>query len=115
MSGVEQDVDVAFSSFDLAAQQGDASVMNNLGNMYEKGWGADPDREKALELYAKGAQFGNQLARDNLQRFKATTSESGRQILSMPPSRAHAIPMNDDVPLSPGEPTAVSITERDTI
>jgi TPR repeat protein len=44
--------------------------------MYEMGWGTRADKNKAIELYTKAAQKGNQLARDNLRRLGVAVPET---------------------------------------
>ena len=89
-TGAKRDLSAAFLFFSWAAQTGDVSAMNNLGTMYEKGWGTNSDRKKALELYAKAADLDNQLARDNLQRLRATFAEPGMTLPSTPESSTSA-------------------------
>ncbi len=48
--------------------------MNNLGGMYEMGWERAPTRRRAVELYTRAAELGNQLAVDNLRRIGAPVS-----------------------------------------
>lgn len=61
-TGVKRDLPAAFAFLSLAAEQGDASAMNSLAGMYEKGLGTDADRKKAIELYAKAARVGSRLS-----------------------------------------------------
>jgi TPR repeat protein len=44
--------------------------------MYEMGWGTRADKKKAVEMYTKAAQKGNQLARDNLRRLGVAVPET---------------------------------------
>ena len=43
-----------------------SKAMNNLGFMYEQGWGCDADQEVAVEWYAKAAERGLAQAQFNL-------------------------------------------------
>jgi TPR repeat protein len=49
--GVAQDYHKAAELFTLAANQGDASALNNLGMIYSNGIGVAQDFNKAAELY----------------------------------------------------------------
>ena len=61
-----------FKLFERAANQGDGWGLNNLGGMYEMGWGAPRNRDKAVELYRQAAAKGIAAAQENLQRLSAT-------------------------------------------
>ncbi|MGA8657757.1 MAG: hypothetical protein WB586_16550, partial [Chthoniobacterales bacterium] len=49
-----------------AADTGHAVAMNNLGWLYQNGWGVAQDYAKARECYQKAADAGNALAMNNL-------------------------------------------------
>jgi TPR repeat protein len=49
-----------------AADKGDTSAQNDLGWLYENGWGVSKDLEKAAELFQKAADKGNASAQHNL-------------------------------------------------
>ena len=48
---------------------GEISVENNLGVCYENGQGVPKDLQKAIELYRKSAEQGNEIAINNLKRL----------------------------------------------
>jgi hypothetical protein len=48
------------------ATAGDAEAQNNVGEIYHKGLGTDPDYAKAAQWYAKAAAQGNRRAQINL-------------------------------------------------
>ncbi len=49
-----------------AAEQGDASALNNLGCMYLVGDGVEEDTEKAFKLFHKSAEIGNDSSQYNV-------------------------------------------------
>ena len=117
-TGVKRDLLAAFAFLSLAAEQGDASAMNSLAGMYEKGLGTDADREKAIELYAKASQAGNQPARDNLQRLDVTSSEAATMIPSRSMSAANAIraPANGTAEISsPGKSKGIEVARGNAV
>src|SRR6185503_18106986 len=70
--------------------------MNNLGGMYEMGWGTPADKNKAIEAYTKAAQKGNQLARDNLRRLGVAvpdTADAGGALTTNTPGAAPEAPI----------------------
>jgi TPR repeat protein len=67
--GVERNVGEAFKLFELAANQGDGWGLNNLGGMYEMGWGVTKNREKAAGYYKQAAEKGIESAQANLERL----------------------------------------------
>jgi Sel1 repeat len=116
-TSVQRDLDAAYLYFSVAAGQGDVSATNNLGRMYEEGWGTEPDRNRALELYARAALLGSELARDNLQRLRAAISKADRPIDSAPRKKAAVIAVlpNEVVArLGSAKPKTISVTEHDT-
>lgn len=62
----------AFRLYQLAAAQGQAMAMNNVGYLYEGGQGTSKDRAKAIEWYRKAAAKGLELAKTNLKRLGET-------------------------------------------
>ena len=54
-----------------AAKAGDAWGLNNLGSMYEMGWGTTKDIAKAKEFYGQAAAKGNASAAANLKRLQS--------------------------------------------
>jgi hypothetical protein len=62
-------VNEAFKLFELAANQGDGWGLNNLGGMYEMGWGVAKDRAKAANYYKQAAAKGIVSGQDNLVRL----------------------------------------------
>lgn len=59
-----------------AAEAGDAQAMNNLGVLYDKGLGVEPDVGRALHWYAKSAEAGHPSGMCNFGRML----EQGRGI-----------------------------------
>lgn len=45
------DKDLAFEAFSVYAENGNSAAMNNLGIMYLKGWGTNPNPAKAIEWF----------------------------------------------------------------
>jgi uncharacterized protein len=68
--GVERSLPEAFKLFSSGAEHGDGWGMNNLGGMYEMGWGTTKDMAKAQEYYTKAAAAGIVMANQNLARLK---------------------------------------------
>jgi TPR repeat protein len=68
--GVSRDLGKAFGLFERAAAQNDPWGLNNLGGMYEMGWGTTADRTKALELYRQALAVGNGKAQQNIDRLQ---------------------------------------------
>jgi LmbE family N-acetylglucosaminyl deacetylase len=56
----------AFSWFGKGAEQGDSKSQNNLGIMYEFGYGVQKDKQEAVKWYTKAASQGNIFAQYNL-------------------------------------------------
>jgi hypothetical protein len=65
----EQDYAEAMKYFKTAADQGYARAVNNVGVMYEKGWGVAPDLNEAILWYRKAADAGVDIAQHNLGRI----------------------------------------------
>ncbi|MEH6577546.1 MAG: tetratricopeptide repeat protein [Amphritea sp.] len=59
---------VELKSVEAAAQSGDASAQNRLGEMYEFGYGVDRDPSEALDWYRKAAEQGLVVAQHNIGR-----------------------------------------------
>ena len=59
----------AFTLFEQAAKQNDAWGLNNLGGLYEMGWGVKQDRRKALDYYREAFTKGNAHAGQNMKRL----------------------------------------------
>lgn len=59
----------ALGWFLRAARAGSTNAMNNLGYLYEKGWGAIPSAQEALRWYERAAQAGHMHAMRNAARF----------------------------------------------
>jgi uncharacterized protein len=68
--GVPQDRNEAFKQFSSAAEAGDAWGLNDLGSMYEMGWGTTKDLAKAKQFYGEAAAIGNASAAANLKRLQ---------------------------------------------
>src|SRR4029079_12065845 len=56
--------------FQRSANQGYDWGMNNLGGLYEKGWGTEQDLAKALFLYRDAAAKGNDAAAKSVKRIE---------------------------------------------
>jgi TPR repeat protein len=54
-----------FYWYTKSCNAGYASACNNLADMYERGEGCEQNIKKALELYKKAADMGNDLAKKN--------------------------------------------------
>jgi TPR repeat protein len=68
--GVSRDLSKAFAMFEAASTQGDPWGLNNLGGMYEMGWGTTVDKTKALDLYQQALAAGNNRAQQNIDRLE---------------------------------------------
>ena len=75
-NGVTRDLGQAFKLFERAAAQNDPWGLNNLGGMYEMGWGTMIDKPKALDLYKQALATGNQNARKNIERLSGDTASA---------------------------------------
>jgi hypothetical protein len=53
----------------VIADRGDALAQNNIGWLYEKGWGVAQDYAQAMSWYRKAADQGNASAQKNMQRM----------------------------------------------
>jgi TPR repeat protein len=69
--GVSRDIVRAFKLFESAAGQNDPWGLNNLGGMFEMGWGTPADAARALALYRQSLAQGNAKARQNIDRLEA--------------------------------------------
>ncbi|MGH6953553.1 MAG: tetratricopeptide repeat protein, partial [Alphaproteobacteria bacterium] len=63
---VPQDYAEAMKWYRKAADQGDAPAQNNLGFMYDSGWGVPQDYAEAAKWYRKAADQGIAIAQLNL-------------------------------------------------
>jgi hypothetical protein len=66
MSSLQQDYVEAAQWYRKAAEQGDGDGQNDLGRMYQSGWGVDKDFAQAANWYRKGADQGEDWAQNNL-------------------------------------------------
>ena len=57
-----KDLSLAFVYYEKAALQGERIACNNLGYLYEKGFGCQRDPVKAAEWYEKASEMGLPLA-----------------------------------------------------
>jgi len=64
--GVKQNYAEAMRWYLLAAAQGNATALSNLGFMYENGVGVEEDEPKALMYYNKAAKKGDENAIRNI-------------------------------------------------
>ncbi len=65
-NGLEQDAQKAFQYYSMAAEKNDKIALNNLGSLYFSGIGVKKDKKRAVELFEKAAQLGNNEASVNL-------------------------------------------------
>lgn len=65
-NGVKADYDLAFKYYSMAAAQNDPIAMNNLGSLYFSGIGTKASPKRALVLFEKAAELGNDNAAVNL-------------------------------------------------
>ena len=71
----EGDYWTAFRNWHKLAGEGNMHAQNNLGWMYEKGFGVVQNYEVAELWYYKAAQQGLSKAQDNLSRVRAYTAK----------------------------------------
>ena len=64
--GLTRDYAHALRLFQAAADLGYDDAMNYLGIFYLKGYGVDPDRQKAIDWFRRSAREGNLHAKNNL-------------------------------------------------
>ena len=64
-NGYSKDLAEAVRYYTIAAEQGHAKAQNNLGHMYNEGWGVKSDKSKAFYWYGKAAEQGLPLAQSN--------------------------------------------------
>ena len=65
-NGVKQDFAKAFDYYQMAAGQNDPIALNNLGSLYFNGIGTEANAKKAIEMFSKAAELGNDNAATNL-------------------------------------------------
>jgi hypothetical protein len=65
-NGLDADMEKAFKYYEMAAKQNDPIAMNNLGSLYFSGIGTKKNYDKALSLFAKASELGNDNASLNL-------------------------------------------------
>ena len=68
--GKSRDYAEALKWYRMAAEQGDADAQNNLGVMYECGYGVDRDLPRARYWYKKAVEQGDEFAKANLKRLE---------------------------------------------
>ncbi|MBR6202433.1 MAG: sel1 repeat family protein, partial [Bacteroidaceae bacterium] len=59
----------AFYYYQKAAEMGDATGLNKMGNMYSQGIGCERDPATAFYYYKQAAEKGNMYAQFNLANF----------------------------------------------
>jgi curved DNA-binding protein CbpA len=64
-----------------------AESYNNLGIMYQSGYGAKRNTKKALAMYRKAAEFGSKSAQRNLRTIHTRNTNSERRPLASPAYR----------------------------
>ncbi len=67
-NGYSKDLVEAVRYYAIAAEQGHAKAQNNLGHMYNEGWGVKKDAKQAFYWYGKAAEQGLPLAQSNYNR-----------------------------------------------
>jgi len=96
--GIEQNDVLAIDYFDLATRtplafqphslqlttQYLAESYNNLGIMYQGGYGTKRNTKKALEMYRKAIEFGSENAQQNLRRVHTLSTNTKRRPLAGP-------------------------------
>jgi len=113
-NSVVRNLEASFEFFSLAAQNGDALAMANLARMYEMGWGTKADQGKALQWYAKAAELGNTLARDDWQRLREVIPKPSGAKLAKSPITAGPTPgSKTESPIS--NPGSIAAAGRATI
>ncbi|MBQ9521280.1 MAG: BspA family leucine-rich repeat surface protein [Oscillospiraceae bacterium] len=65
-NGKTQDYQKSRYYYELSAQKGNMYAINDLGYIYQKGYGVSVDYAKALQLYEQAADMGNPHAVNNL-------------------------------------------------
>ena len=56
---------LALEEYDSGCESGDAAACNNLGVSYHRGYGTEPDTDRALELFTRACQMGSAQACNN--------------------------------------------------
>lgn len=84
-NGVGQDFAKAFEYYEMAANQNDPVALNNLGSLYFNGIGTKVDLKKAVELFSKSAELGNDNAAVNLAfiHLKGGVKSQGRNKIAV--------------------------------
>jgi TPR repeat protein len=67
--GVVRDYERAIYWFKRALEKGNSMAANNLGVMYEEGWGVKKEMNIALKYFRQAAEQNNSLAQKNLERL----------------------------------------------
>lgn len=75
--GVTQDFAQARRYWERASELGDTNSLNNLGHLYEAGYGVVPDARKAISHYRQAAEGGNMLAQFNMGKAYLRERDSG--------------------------------------
>ncbi|MNL76979.1 Sel1 repeat protein [compost metagenome] len=70
------DYDEAIKWTQLAADSDQPIALNNLGHIYENGFGVTADRDTAISYYQQAADQGYQLAAENLARLTGPATPS---------------------------------------
>jgi TonB family protein len=65
----KKDFASAMTWFRKAAEKGNGAAENNIGWLYEKGWGVNQDYAEAIRWFAKGANHNDPYAQNNLGRL----------------------------------------------
>ena len=64
---MELDYAAAALWFRKAADQGHPNARNNLGIMYDNGWGVPRDEDEAVTWFRRAARQGNTCAQESLR------------------------------------------------
>ena len=94
--GVEATPQEASKLFRLAAEEGSAHAMTNLGDLYSAGKGVTEDKELAIRYYSAAAQQGHVVARTRLfEKFGIVfgEAESKQKKVSAVPQRRAKLPI----------------------
>ena len=67
--GRQRDYNEALKAFRMAAEQGDARAMANIGWIYENGFGVQRDHAEAMKWYKSAADRGDLIANWNIGRL----------------------------------------------
>ncbi|MEM7637357.1 MAG: hypothetical protein AAF299_22570, partial [Pseudomonadota bacterium] len=100
-----RDLQTAFRLFSDTAKSGNSWGQNNLGGMYEMGWGTVKDTNRALQLYQRSAAAGNIHGASNMVRLRAVIEVAAKaeaavkqQTTDEADTAADAVPQTEATP-----------------